>query len=161
MQKLEQAAMVFCTACICAELTAQLVGDGWARRCIKVVAGLYILVVFVQVLAAAKGELRMFSLPQRQAASFGTQEALLLEETKQTLEQNLARQWETENGTPLALDIALQETDGTLAPVSVQALLPASCTEADCCRAAAFLQEALALPESRVITDRRSGEAVP
>lgn len=29
----------FCLACVCAELLVQLVEAGWARRCIKVVAG--------------------------------------------------------------------------------------------------------------------------
>ena len=46
MQPLERAVAIFCIACICAELTTQLAGSTWARRCIKAVAGLYILVVF-------------------------------------------------------------------------------------------------------------------
>lgn len=29
----------FCLACVCTELLVQLVEAGWARRCIKVVAG--------------------------------------------------------------------------------------------------------------------------
>ena len=43
MQPLERAVAIFCIACICAELTTQLAGSTWARRCIKAVAGLYIL----------------------------------------------------------------------------------------------------------------------
>ena len=35
MQTLKSAAVVFCTACICAELLARLTGNSWARRCIK------------------------------------------------------------------------------------------------------------------------------
>ena len=50
MQTLKSAAVVFCTACICAELLARLTGNNWARRCIKAVAGLYILVVLLQVI---------------------------------------------------------------------------------------------------------------
>ena len=46
MQALKRAAAVFCIACICAELLAQMTDRGWARRCIKTVAGLYILVAF-------------------------------------------------------------------------------------------------------------------
>ena len=38
----------FCLACVCAELLVQLVEAGWARRCIKVVAGLYILTVLLR-----------------------------------------------------------------------------------------------------------------
>ena len=40
MQPLERAVAIFCIACICAELTTQLAGSTWARRCIKAVAGL-------------------------------------------------------------------------------------------------------------------------
>ena len=53
MQTLKSAAVVFCTACICAELLARLTGNSWARRCIKAVAGLYILVVLLQVIPQA------------------------------------------------------------------------------------------------------------
>ena len=48
MQALERAAAVFCTACICAELAARFVGPGWGQKCIKAVAGLYILVAFAR-----------------------------------------------------------------------------------------------------------------
>lgn len=53
MQPLERAAAIFCIACICAELTTQLAGSTWARRCIKAVAGLYILVVFARTVPQA------------------------------------------------------------------------------------------------------------
>ena len=56
MQNIKAAVAVFCTACICAELTAQLTGQGWARRSIKAVAWLYILAVVLCVLPQAKGE---------------------------------------------------------------------------------------------------------
>ena len=42
----------FCLACVCAELLVQLVEAGWARRCIKVVAGLYILTVLLRAISA-------------------------------------------------------------------------------------------------------------
>ena len=41
-----------CLACVCAELLVQLVEAGWARRCIKVVAGLYILTVLLRATSA-------------------------------------------------------------------------------------------------------------
>ena len=63
MQNIKAAVAVFCTACICAELTAQLTGQGWARRSIKAVAGLYILAVVLCVLPQAKGEWQTFALP--------------------------------------------------------------------------------------------------
>ena len=60
MQPLERAVAIFCIACICAELTTQLAGSTWARRCIKAVAGLYILVVFARTVPQAHVQLRAF-----------------------------------------------------------------------------------------------------
>ena len=70
MQTLKSAAVVFCTACICAELLARLTGNSWARRCIKAVAGLYILVVLLQV----RTEVQSFSVPDLSPTSMGTLE---------------------------------------------------------------------------------------
>ena len=63
MQALECAAAVFCTACICAELAARFVGPGWGQKCIKAVAGLYILVAFADALPGAKAQLTAPKLP--------------------------------------------------------------------------------------------------
>ena len=57
MQPLERAVAIFCIACICAELTTQLAGSTWARRCIKAVAGLYILVVFARTVPQAQRQI--------------------------------------------------------------------------------------------------------
>ena len=70
MQTLKSAAVVFCTACICAELLARLTGNSWARRCIKAVAGLYILVVLLQL----RTEVQSFSVPDLSPTSMGTLE---------------------------------------------------------------------------------------
>lgn len=64
MQALERAAAVFCTACICAELLSRFVGQGWGQKCIKAVAGLYILVVFADALPGAKAQFTALELPQ-------------------------------------------------------------------------------------------------
>ena len=64
MQALKRAAAVFCIACICAELLAQMTDRGWARRCIKTVAGLYILVAFWNALPQLP-EREAFSLPRQ------------------------------------------------------------------------------------------------
>ena len=52
MEQLKAAAAVFCTACICAELVGQLLGDTRGRRCIKGAAGLYILLALFHALPA-------------------------------------------------------------------------------------------------------------
>ena len=59
MQALERAAAVFCTACICAELLSRFVGQGWGQKCIKAVAGLYILVMFARTVPRALVQLRV------------------------------------------------------------------------------------------------------
>ena len=48
MHAFQTAASAFCIACICAEITTLLAGAGWAGRCVKAVAGLYILVILLQ-----------------------------------------------------------------------------------------------------------------
>ena len=58
MQAFQNAAAAFCIACICAEVTALLTGTGWAGRCIKAVAGLYILVVLFRLVPGVKPELK-------------------------------------------------------------------------------------------------------
>ena len=87
MQPLERAVAIFCIACICAELTTQLAGSTWARRCIKAVAGLYILVVFARALPKAGAQLQAFSLPQAQPVFFGTLDDLIASEAARLAEE--------------------------------------------------------------------------
>ena len=87
MQALKRAAAVFCIACICAELLAQMTDRGWARRCIKTVAGLYILVVFARALPKAGAQLQAFSLPQAQPVFFGTLDDLIASEAARLAEE--------------------------------------------------------------------------
>ena len=58
MHAFQTAASAFCIACICAEITTLLVGAGWAGRCIKAVAGLYILVILFRLAPQMKLELK-------------------------------------------------------------------------------------------------------
>ena len=97
MQNIKAAVAVFCTACICAELTAQLTGQGWARRSIKAVAGLYILAVVLCVLPQAKGEL-------------GTQKATVLRAAASQLEDTLEARCREELGAEVTIRIELEET---------------------------------------------------
>ena len=78
MQALTHAVAVFCIACLCAELLTLFVpptSSGWARRSIKAVAGLYILVVFAR------------TLPQAQPAFFGTLDDLIASEAARLAEE--------------------------------------------------------------------------
>ena len=90
MQALTHAVAVFCIACLCAELLTLFVpptSSGWARRCIKAVAGLYILVVFARALPKAWAQLQAFSLPQAQPAFFGTLDDLIASEAARLAEE--------------------------------------------------------------------------
>lgn len=91
MQALTHAVAVFCIACLCAELLTLFVpptSSGWARRCIKAVAGLYILVVFARALPKAGAQLQAFSLPQEaQPVFFGTLDDLIASEAARLAEE--------------------------------------------------------------------------
>ena len=89
MQALERAAAVFCTACICAELLSRFVGQGWGQKCIKAVAGLYILVVFADALPGAKAQFTALELPQVPAVSVGSLEDAVLAQTAEELSRTL------------------------------------------------------------------------
>lgn len=158
MQKLEQAAAVFCTACICAELAVQFVGEGWAHRCIKAAAGLYILVVLFRTIPAVKLELRSFSIPQAAAVSLGTWEDVVEEKTAAQLEQMLTQQWQMETGSTMVLHITLSTEETTLVPVSARVELPSDAAEEQCRKASAFLQDALKLSAPQIEVVRSAGE---
>ena len=110
MQGLKAAMAVFCTACICAELTAQLTGQGWARRSIKAVAGLYILAVVLCVLPQAKGEWQTFALPAASSVELGTQKETVLCAAASQLEETLEARCREELGAEVAIRIELEET---------------------------------------------------
>ena len=103
MQALERAAAVFCTACICAELLSRFVGQGWGQKCIKAVAGLYILVVFADALPGAKAQFAALELPQVPAVSVGSLEDAVLAQTAEELSHTLEERCLSEAGSPLGL----------------------------------------------------------
>lgn len=110
MQNIKAAVAVFCTACICAELTAQFTGQGWARRSIKAVAGLYILAVVLCVLPQAKGEWQAFSLPAASSVELGTQKETVLRAAASQLEDTLEARCREELGAEVAICVELEET---------------------------------------------------
>ena len=114
MQALERAAAIFCTACICAELAARFVGPGWGQKCIKAVAGLYILVAFADALPGAKAQLTAPKLPQAETASVGSLEDACLHEA----------------GIRVKLRITLCRTAEGVAASAVQAVPQSALTDA-------------------------------
>ena len=110
MQALERGAAVFCTACICAELVSRFVGPGWGQKCIKAVAGLYILVVFADTLPGAKAQLTALELPQASAVSVGRLEDAVLAQAEEELSRTLEERCLSEAGAPVTLRITLCQT---------------------------------------------------
>lgn len=150
MQQLERAVAVFCIACICAELTTQLAGSAWTRRCIKAVAGLYILVVFARALPQTKTERRAFALPQAEPASIGTMEGAILTQTRKQLEMALAQQWKAEAGTSADIVLDLTETDSTVFTTAAKMILPQNSTPQEKQQASRFLQRVLDLQVGQI-----------
>ena len=110
MGHLEQSAAVFCTACICAELISRLVGSGWGQKCIKAVAGLYILIVFLDVLSGVKTTFAALELPQAEAVSIGNLEDAVLVRTQEELSRTLEGACRQKTGADLKLEISLTQT---------------------------------------------------
>ncbi len=154
MQALKRAAAVFCIACICAELLAQLTDRGWARRCIKTVAGLYILLVFWNALPQMRKTV-VVTLPQIPAASMGSLEDAVRAEAEAELEQQLDAQCAAQTGVETQLSITLS-AEGEV--VLVRAELPVESTQAEKAQVQSFLENALG---TAPILTTRSGEAVP
>ena len=101
----------FCLACVCAELLVQLVEAGWARRCIKVVAGLYILTV----------------QPVQASASIEGVETTILTEAAKRLNEMLAAECEAQTGIPVRVETELEQTpDGIRAARAILWMPPDS-----------------------------------
>lgn len=156
MQALKRAAAVFCIACICAELLAQLTDRGWARRCIKTVAGLYILLVFWNALPQMRKTV-VVTLPQIPAASMGSLEDAVRAEAEAELEQQLDAQCAAQTGVETQLSIALS-AEGEV--VSVRAELPAESTPAEKAQVQSFLENTLGAAPI-LTTQSGNEEAVP
>lgn len=130
MQALERAAAVFCTACICAELAARFVGPGWGQKCIKAVAGLYILVAFADALPGAKAQLTAPKLPQAETASVGSLEDAILAQTEEELSRRLEDACLCEAGIRVNLRITLCRTAEGVAASAVQVVPQGALTDA-------------------------------
>ena len=90
-----------CLACVCAELLVQLVEAGWARRCIKVVAGLYILTVLLRATSALPARTAQWLQPVQASASIEGVETTILTEAAKRLNEMLAAECEAQTGIPV------------------------------------------------------------
>lgn len=127
MHGLKAAMAVFCTACICAELVAQITESGWARRGIKVVAGLYILAAALHVLPQLKAEGNVFSLPTVSSVELGWEQAALAQ-TQTQLEQDLEERFRREAGVSAGVALSLRSASDSVTVDSVTVTPAADCT---------------------------------
>ncbi len=123
MEQLKTAAAVFCTACICAELVGQLLGDTQGRRCIKGAAGLYILLALFHALPALQSDAAGFTPPQTAAESYGTAQQMILAQAQTDLAARLEEQIGRQTGLDVSLTVTLEADGGAVRAARVYAAL--------------------------------------
>lgn len=148
MQAFQRAAAVFCMACIGAELVSLFGGQGWAGRCIKAVAGLYILAVLLAQLPHLQGRVAAaFSGNTAPAALSAIQsdvlETEILTQTKARLEEYCAVQCRQQFGLDIRVTVTLEKAGQQVAVKKAVAAFPAGCTAAQKQAALSFLQQTL------------------
>ena len=143
MQALERAAAVFCTACICAELLSRFVGQGWGQKCIKAVAGLYILVVLFRLAPGVKPELKSAMEAVPSSVHIQSAEISILQKAQERLESSLRTECMQRFGVPIELDITLTQEGQTVQAGSAGFTILSECTDAEKQQVTAYLQEAL------------------
>ena len=143
MQSFQNAAAAVCIACICAEVTALLTGTGWAGRCIKAVAGLYILVVLFRLAPGVKPELKSSMEVVPSSVRIQSAETSILQKTQERLESSLQAECMQRFGVPIELDITLTQEGQTVQAGSAGFTILSECTDAEKRQVAAYLQEEL------------------
>ena len=149
MQQLKTAAALFCTACICAELVGQLLGDARGRQCIKAAAGLYIVTALFHALPGIGAGALDLALPQVQAERFGSASEAILLQAGQDLAEDLEARLAAETGLAVELRVTLAQSEAGVYAAGVEAALPAGAGEAERAAAGRVLGAALGIePEA-------------
>ena len=148
MQAFQRAVAVFCMACIGAELVSLFGGQSWAGRCIKAVAGLYILAVLLAQLPHLPGKvLTSFSGNTVPAATSTAQpdalETEVLTETKAQLEEYCTAQCRQQFGLDIRVAVTLEKAEQQVVVKKAVAAFPAGCTAAQKQAVLSFLQQTL------------------
>ena len=148
MQAFQWAAAVFCMACIGAELVSLFGGQSRAGRCIKAVAGLYILSVLLAQLPRLPGKvLTAFSGNTAPAATSAAQsdamEKEILTETKAQLEEYCTAQCRQQFGLDIRVSVTLEKAGQRVVVKKAVATFPAGCTADQQQAALSFLQQVL------------------
>ena len=148
MQAFQRAAAVFCMACIGAELVSLFGGQSLAGRCIKAVAGLYILAVLLAQLPHLPGKvLNAFSgntAPAAvSAAQSDTLETEILTEAKAQLEAYCTAQCSQQFGLDVRVLVTLEKAGQQVVVKKAVAAFPAGCAAAQKQAVLSFLQQTL------------------
>ena len=151
MQAFQRAAAVFCMACIGAELVSLFGGQSWAGRCIKAVAGLYILAVLLaqlphlpgRVAAAFSGNTAPAALSAAQSDALET-EILTGAETR--LEEYCTARCRQQFGLDIRVSVTLEKAGQQVVVKKAIAAFPAGCTAAQKQAVLSFLQQTLGAP---------------
>ena len=148
MQAFQRAAAVFCMACIGAELVSLFGGQSWAGRCIKAVAGLYILAVLLAQLPRLPGKIMTaFSGNTAPAALSAAQsdalETEILTGAETRLEEYCAAQCRRQFGLDIRVSITLEKAGQQVVVKKAVAAFPAGCTAAQKQAVFSFLQQTL------------------
>lgn len=133
----------FCLACICAETVTFLAGPGWPRRCIKALAGLYILVVLLQLLSGAGAGLKQAALPMQSPASFRSTDDVILAQAGTQLEETLEAECKAQFGREVRLKIVLEQNGQSVGVSRAEMTIPPGEDPASCAEAAAYLRQQL------------------
>ena len=148
MQVFQRTAAVFCMACIAAELVSLFGGQSWAGRCIKAVAGLYILAVLLAQLPHLPGKIMTaFSENTAPAALSAAQpdalEAEILTETESRLAEYCTAQCRQQFGLDIRVSVTLEKTWQQVVVKKAVAAFPAGCTAAQKQAVLSFLHQSL------------------
>lgn len=143
MQGLKHTVAVFCIGCIASELLAQLVGEEWPRRCIKSLAGLYILVALARGISIVPDNWSTQSVMQFQPAELGSGEQAVLQLAQRQLEQRLAEDCARQTGVQLQLHITLERSGQGMELKQLCAIPAAEFSEGEKKQAEDFFQTAL------------------
>ena len=143
MHTFQAASAAFCLACICAELVTLLVGSRWAHRCIKALAGLYILVVLLQVLPSARAELGKLSSARYAPVELPGLEEQLTAQTQAQLEETLRAACLAQFGVSVEMKVTLERSGQELQVRQAVVTLPAGCSAEDAQKVSAYLQQQL------------------
>lgn len=150
MRAFQAASAAFCLACICAELVTLLVGSQWAHRCIKTLAGLYILVVLLQLLPSARAELGRLTAAQAAPVELPGLEAQIVSQTQARLEETLQAECLAQFGVAAELEVGLEQSGQELQVQRAVVTLPAGCSAEDAQKVSAYLRQQLGTePELR------------